>query len=251
MKRVSIALCSLAIIASYLVVFLPQPSAARLLHEDGPVEEATVVFFLVACAGFVQVWMLRGGRASRDKEGDGRRMAFLVLAALMFLCAGEELSWGQRIFGWETPPGWSAANAQAETNLHNLALIEGGVRDARTQTFLRSLTNANRLFAVFWFALFVVVPVLDRTSARARRVIRAVGIPIAPWWIGALFVLNHGLFFIANHYLNTIGSFSSEAFPLDELKEHNGAWIYAVVGLAAWLRERASASAAVPLPHRA
>lgn len=251
MKRFSIALCALAILASYLVVILPQPTAAVLLREDGPIEQGTVLFFLMGCAGLVQASRLRGARAPRREEGEGRRVAFLTLAALLFVCAGEEMSWGQRIFGWKTPEQWSARNAQAETNLHNLALIEGGVRDARTQHLPRSLTNANRLFAIFWLGVFVFAPLLDRVSSVARKCFRSLGLPVAPFWIGELFVLNHGLFFLAVRHLDVIGPFSNEAFPLDELKEHNAALVYAAVGFAAWLHERAGVSAAAPLPRHA
>lgn len=44
-----------------------------------------------------------------------------VLALLFFVMAGEELSWGQRIFDWATPAAYAKINAQGETNLHNLA----------------------------------------------------------------------------------------------------------------------------------
>jgi hypothetical protein len=34
-------------------------------------------------------------------------------------CAGEEISWGQHIFGWQSNEFWSAVNDQGETNFHN------------------------------------------------------------------------------------------------------------------------------------
>ena len=37
--------------------------------------------------------------------------------------AGEELSWGQHYFGWETPEGWGNVNDQQETNLHNTSAL--------------------------------------------------------------------------------------------------------------------------------
>ena len=40
-----------------------------------------------------------------------------VLACIYF--AGEEASWGQWYFGWETPETYSQINDQNETNLHN------------------------------------------------------------------------------------------------------------------------------------
>ncbi|UCF37141.1 MAG: hypothetical protein JSU96_20525 [Acidobacteriota bacterium] len=43
-----------------------------------------------------------------------------LLAAGALLVLMEEISWGQRILGWETPDSWSRVNAQNETNLHNL-----------------------------------------------------------------------------------------------------------------------------------
>jgi hypothetical protein len=38
----------------------------------------------------------------------------------LFFLIGEELSWGQRIFGWETPESYASINKQKETNLHNI-----------------------------------------------------------------------------------------------------------------------------------
>ncbi|HRQ28360.1 hypothetical protein, partial [Hyphomicrobium sp.] len=35
--------------------------------------------------------------------------------------AGEEHSWGQHFFNWNTPAYWSDINRQAETNLHNVS----------------------------------------------------------------------------------------------------------------------------------
>jgi hypothetical protein len=47
----------------------------------------------------------------------------LVLVAMgSFFLAGEEISWGQRVLGIETPPALAEANQQSETNLHNITL---------------------------------------------------------------------------------------------------------------------------------
>jgi hypothetical protein len=35
--------------------------------------------------------------------------------------AGEEASWGQHFWGWETPERWAELNRQSETNLHNIS----------------------------------------------------------------------------------------------------------------------------------
>jgi hypothetical protein len=43
----------------------------------------------------------------------------LVGALSCFYIAGEEMSWGQHIFNWNTPEYWAEVNRQQETNLHN------------------------------------------------------------------------------------------------------------------------------------
>ena len=49
-----------------------------------------------------------------------QRYLFAGLGLASFVICGEELSWGQWIFGWETPEDLAEINLQDETNLHNL-----------------------------------------------------------------------------------------------------------------------------------
>lgn len=58
-------------------------------------------------------------RAIEDRRVDARTYALLALGTLFV--ALEEISWGQRILGFETPHGLSHANEQGEFNLHNYA----------------------------------------------------------------------------------------------------------------------------------
>jgi hypothetical protein len=55
----------------------------------------------------------------------GRSTLTAVLAAAVavgaFFVAAEEVSWGQRVFGWGTPASFAEANYQDETNVHNFA----------------------------------------------------------------------------------------------------------------------------------
>ena len=64
-----------------------------------------------------------------------------IIGALSCLyIAGEEMSWGQHFFHWNTPEYWAEVNRQEETNLHNTyavfekwprAILEVGVVDRR------------------------------------------------------------------------------------------------------------------------
>jgi hypothetical protein len=237
MQRLHIAASAAFIAGGYSLVLAPIAVGRDLLREDGPIEQATAIFFFVTFCCFLGAWRLRAAEPEPGGAPGGRRIFFLLLALLMFLCAGEEISWGQRIFGWQTPAPWAAHNAQSETNLHNLTSFEGDVR-ASQPSFWRNFTNSNRLFSLFWLTFFVLVPVLDRVSAPARRLFRAVGLPIAPLWIGALFLLNRTLFYGASLHVFRLGAEAVKALPLDELKEQNDAFVYAVAGVAACVQAR-------------
>lgn len=52
------------------------------------------------------------------------RALFAFLAVGIFLIIGEEISWGQRIFDFQTPAELVEANRQAEANLHNIYGIQ-------------------------------------------------------------------------------------------------------------------------------
>lgn len=86
-----------------------------VLREDGPIEAATALLFFVA--------FVAGARAARQLYKDGYRLQsalYVAFAAVMFFCAGEEISWGQRIFGFATPEGFEEINKQDELTLHNI-----------------------------------------------------------------------------------------------------------------------------------
>ena len=49
------------------------------------------------------------------------RVWFFLLFLTSVYFAGEEISWGQHIFGWETPLALKEINDQNETNIHNIS----------------------------------------------------------------------------------------------------------------------------------
>lgn len=85
--------------------------------EDGPMEYLTVVLLLLAA--WLAVRAMRRPDAGFTKAERGLLIAFAV--GLVFL-AGEEISWGQRILGIETPEALKQSNVQGEINLHNLTV---------------------------------------------------------------------------------------------------------------------------------
>ncbi len=49
------------------------------------------------------------------------RIVPVLFAVGFFMLFGEEISWGQRLLGFETPEAFKEINVQDEFNLHNLA----------------------------------------------------------------------------------------------------------------------------------
>jgi len=65
----------------------------------------------------ISVQLLRAGQRTASA-------LHLLLALAAFFVAGEEISWGQRIFGWGTPEALDAINHQGETNVHNIRWVQ-------------------------------------------------------------------------------------------------------------------------------
>ena len=110
-------LTSSALALTFVGVFLWSPALFnRLALEDGPVEWASAALLLLCCAVFCAMAM-EARRAPGRLRAAGLALAF---AAGCFVIAMEELSWMQRVIGFETP-AFLSRNFQNEANLHNLS----------------------------------------------------------------------------------------------------------------------------------
>jgi hypothetical protein len=102
--------------------------------------------------------------ATRKMKGKTFRTTwFLVLAMFAFVAFGEEISWGQHIFGFSTPESFQEINKQKETNLHNLNIskIIGLSEENPLYFYLRNFTTLlNPIFYFSCFLLAFVFPLL-------------------------------------------------------------------------------------------
>ncbi|MHC4667673.1 MAG: hypothetical protein ACYTFD_04635 [Planctomycetota bacterium] len=159
----------------YLARAQPDAFERRYVVEDGPIEWLTVLVLL-------------GGAAvcfGRLRRGDGwrHRAGTLVLALLFLFGAGEELSWGQRFLGVESPAFFKEHNLQGETNLHNL--VVGGVKINK----LLFSTVLGAALALYFF----VLPVLYRRVGAVRAWADRWALPVARWHHVAAFAVVVGL----------------------------------------------------------
>lgn len=192
---------------TYCTMFLPKNVAEWLVEEEHPIEALGVLGLLagmVAC--FVMWWEVRGDPAWPRL----RRLSLFGFGLLLFILAGEEESWGQRLLGIETPPSISEINAQHETNLHNLTALHA--------------INSYTLFASLLFAVGVLAPVLALWAGPRRRLEKFM--PILPIALSTMFIYNQVLYWGFHRLFIRIPAAYHAAYPcaysLGEIKETFG-----------------------------
>jgi hypothetical protein len=127
-----------------------------ILQEDGPFENIQAVLYFLSGLGFVLVYIK-----------NSKNWWYLALSLLLFWLAGEEISWGQRIFAIVSPTWEAKNNVQGELNLHNINGIHQHIR------------LAGVLFCAFYF---VVIPFLREYFVKVRGFIAKLRLPVYPIW---------------------------------------------------------------------
>lgn len=134
-----------------------------VVREDGWVEYLTALFLFLGA-------IILGKNAIKSiKQKDTMQIVFFTLASLVFIFgAGEEISWGQRIFDVESSEYFMENNYQGETNLHNLEF--GGV-DLNKLIF-------SQLMFVALIVYFVFLPIMVWKIKSIRKLTLNFGVPI-------------------------------------------------------------------------
>ena len=195
-----------AAVLFYLALLLDDGTITWLIREEHPIEAIGAASLLAAGIACLVLWR----RVAGDARWPGlRRLSLLALALLFFFGFGEEISWGERIFGIAPPEALQTANRQEELNVHNLRLFSGSL-------------NPDNLFQLFWLVLGVIVP-LAALWRPARRLLQRL-VPILPLALAPLFVLNQLLTRAFDElFTREPGLYNSSIFPAEfsifEVKE--------------------------------
>jgi hypothetical protein len=198
---------------------------AATIPEDHYFELVGAFSFLVtSLLFFYGFWV---ARKTLDKSWVSliKQLVYLGLALLFFFGAGEEISWGQRILGFQTPESLSQVNRQEEFNLHNLSTWEAS-----------AFLDPDRLFDIFWFLFAVFTPAVALVVPSFKK-FAGQFIPIVFWGIGVLFVYNYLWAKFAKTLFSAAYTFERISFAqaVQEIKESNYAIIFILVGLyAVW-----------------
>lgn len=107
----------------------------------------------------------------------------------MFIGAGEEVSWGQSIFGWKTPEALEKINVQGETNFHNIIYVNSKDFNGEWKHGLQRIFEINFMFKVFVWTFGIILPLCVYHIKFISRLAIKFRIPVPPVSIGVFFFL--------------------------------------------------------------
>jgi len=135
----------------------------RLVNEDQWGEYGTAVGF-----GLAGVALL--GLSARPAP-PARRFLWALFGLTALGIAGEEVSWGQRMFHYSTPPLFHELNTQGEVNLHNFGQFDALLNRSG---LLRQTVS---LLILGWSALSLLISI---SAPRLLKRLEDVGLPVIP-----------------------------------------------------------------------
>lgn len=237
-KPVTYIVLALYITLAYPVLTLGNKVVAAMLPEDHYFENVGAISLFVTSLLFFYGFRVARKSLDKNRASPVKQLAYLGLALLFFFGAGEEISWGQRIFGFKTPAPLAQVNKQDELNLHDLTIME----DSKFFT-------ADRLFDIFWFLFGVLTPAIALLSPVFKR-FAGKFIPIVYWGMSILFLYNYlwaklaKIFFAAAYTFDKI----SLVQATQEIKESNYAVIFILVAwFAIWDLNKSKEESSIPV----
>lgn len=167
------------IISSYLIyLLLKEDTVIRLGKEDGLFEYLTALSFLATSILFLLIFFRR------------KKLIHLVFALVFFIGMGEEISWGQRIFNFQSPEYFRENNIQSEFNFHNLTIFDSQEEGGNYKNGLSYYLSMNFLYKLFWFIYGIVLPVGYILFPWLKKILDKTDLLVPPFVLGISFLLN-------------------------------------------------------------
>jgi len=163
------AVCMALIVAMKLKLGVDNDHWGALLHEDGIVEWLTFIFLFFA---FLLSLVL-----CKKLANTGEYLASIFYFGVGCFClfvALEEISYGQRIFGFETSEYLKEINDQQETSIHNISFM-----------WLVSFYIGPFIVGMFGSCGWIFVKLIPLNFYRARKVAEQI---VPPWFVMLYFL---------------------------------------------------------------
>jgi hypothetical protein len=152
-------------------LFADPSVASSLVWEAGLFETLTVMFYVISAVFLIKLLF-----SNKDKKSFFTIYLVCFFAFCIFI-AGEEISWGQTYFHFETPELLKEANVQGESGLHNIQLPGVG------SYFINDLA---RMLAFFCGLL---IPCILLLNSHSRKLFVYLGIVPPPFLAIFIFIL--------------------------------------------------------------
>lgn len=174
-EKLILLLVVLMLVTGFVLFYTNRDLFVRYTYEDGLIEWLTVLGLLLGSA----ICVYRFATLLKKKSWIFLLIT-LLLGIMLFVVAGEEVSWGQRIFGIQSSEFFTKNNLQKETNFHNM--VVDGVKINKV-IFTFGLIAALGIF-------LIVLPLLYRRYDNIRAWADSWGILIPqPYQIAAFLAL--------------------------------------------------------------
>jgi hypothetical protein len=162
----------LVIILSYSVYFFSEKTVIYLTSEDNLYEGGTAFFLLISSVIFF--------------ISSKKNIFMILLSLLFFFGAGEEISWGQRILGFQVPEKIKDENIQSEFNIHNLPVFNGTAYKGKhvKKHGLARLTEMNFLYRLFLLGFGILLPLAVFHVSFINKFAKKIKIPVPPFTMG-------------------------------------------------------------------
>lgn len=177
--KIYLLLSLIIIITSYLLyLFMKEDTVIQLGKEDSLFEYLTALAFLLTSTLFFIIYLRR------------KRLIHLVFALVFFVGMGEEVSWGQRIFNFQSPEYFKDNNIQHEFNLHNLKIFDSQEEGGDYKKGFSYYVSMNFLYKLFWLLYGVILPIGYFLSPILKKFIDKIDLMVPPLILGLIFLFN-------------------------------------------------------------
>ena len=174
LKWVSIVLAIGSTASALTLAFLDEKLFRTVHSEDAWVEWTGVAALLLA--GLLGLAWFIGLRLKTGQWRLKRHWFYLFAFVFGVLCAGEEISYGQRLLGFETSEFFNSFNAQKEVNVHNV--VQEVVFNVKTKHI------AGLVFLIYG----VIVPLMIRYGKARPSGAEWIGLPFPPYFLVPLWI---------------------------------------------------------------
>lgn len=200
------------------VIFSDDDTIALIGDEDRVFEWLTCLFFATSSVFFFLTLIKT------------RNLFYLIFAIVFLFGAGEEISWGQRVLGFETPETVNKINVQKEFNLHNIEIFNNKDLDGNLKRETDKLLDMNFLFKLFVMVYGIIIPLSVYHLKFVSRITRKLRFPVPSVSIGIFFLISWGIYRLISIFILADSSYSCFA-SFVEIFECTQSFVLAVMSL--------------------